>query len=133
MKTIFQFLGAGAGAVAGWFSNTPLPFKFLVLLMTLDYLSGIAAALLGRSPKTPSGALSSKIGFIGLARKAMILSIVLLACVLDSIMGGTASTGAVILFYIVNESISILENAVLLGVPIPKKLTQMLDIAKKEG
>lgn len=133
MKTIFQFLGAAVGAAAGWFSKTPLPFKFLVLLMTLDYLSGIAAALLGRSPKTSSGALSSKIGFIGLARKAMILSIVLLACVLDTIMGSTASTGAVILFYIVNESISILENAVLLGVPIPKKLTQMLDIAKKEG
>lgn len=132
MKTILQFFGASIGAVVGWFSKTPIPFKFLVLLMTLDYLSGIAAALLGKSPKTPSGALSSKTGFIGLARKAMILCIVFLSCMLDSIMGSTASSGAVILFYIVNESISILENAVLLGVPIPKKLTQLLDIAKKE-
>ena len=76
--------------------------------------------------------MSSKVGFIGLARKAMILGIVLLAAVLDRVMGSAACTGAVTLFYIVNESLSILENAVLLGVPIPEKLRQTLDIAKKE-
>lgn len=85
----------------------------------------------GQSKKSDTGALSSKVGFIGLARKAMILGIVLLAAVLDRVMGSAACTGAVTLFYIVNESLSILENAVLLGVPIPEKLRQTLDIAKK--
>ena len=92
----------------------------------------VGAAVLGRSKKSDTGALSSKVGFIGLARKAMILGIVLLAAVLDRVMGSAACTGAVTLFYIVNESLSILENAVLLGVPIPEKLRQTLDIAKKE-
>lgn len=119
------------GAVVGLFMQMPAAVRLLMLLMVLDYFSGVGAAVLGRSKKSDTGALSSKVGFIGLARKAMILGIVLLAAVLDRVMGSAACTGAVTLFYIVNESLSILENAVLLGVPIPEKLRQTLDIAKK--
>lgn len=129
---ILRWIAAAAGAVAGLFMRMPLAVKLLILLMALDYFSGVGAALLGKSKKSDTGALSSKVGFIGLARKAMILGIVLLAAVLDNVMGSAACTGAVTLFYIVNESLSILENAVLLGVPIPDKLRQTLDIAKKE-
>lgn len=63
-------------------------------------------------------------------RKAMILIVILLAAVLDNLTGSAACTGAAAMFYIVNESLSILENAVLLGVPVPQKLTQTLDVAK---
>ena len=49
---------------------------------------------------------------------------------LDNLTGSAACTGAAAMFYIVNESLSILENAVLLGVPVPQKLTQALDVAK---
>ena len=116
---IMRWLAAAVGAVVGLFMQMPTAVRLLMLLMVLDYFSGVGAAVLGRSKKSDTGALSSKVGFIGLARKAMIL-------------GSAACTGAVTLFYIVNESLSILENAVLLGVPIPEKLRQTLDIAKKE-
>lgn len=131
MHNVLKGAAAAAGALAGFFVSMPMAVRLLVLLMTLDYFSGIGVAIAGKSPKTATGVLSSKIGFIGLARKAMILIIVLLASILDMLIDSAACTGAVTLFYIVNESLSILENAVLLGVPIPAKLTQVLDIAKQ--
>ena len=105
---IMRWLAAAVGAVVGLFMQMPAAVRLLMLLMVLDYFSGVGAAVLGRSKKSDTGALSSKVGFIGLARKAMILGIVLLAAVLDRVMGSAACTGAVTLFYIVNESLSIL-------------------------
>ena len=49
---------------------------------------------------------------------------------LDNLTGSAACTGAATMFYIVNESLSILENAVLLGVPVPQRLRQALDVAR---
>ena len=130
MEKAMKWIAAAAGAAAGLLTRMPTALRLLVLLMVLDYFSGVGAAALGRSKKSDTGALSSKVGFIGLARKAMILGIVLLAAVLDRVMGSAACTGAVTLFYIVNESLSILENAVLLGVPVPQRLRQALDVAR---
>ena len=131
MEKTVKWFAAAAGAVAGLFMRMPIAIRLLVLLMGLDYLSGVGVALLGKSPKSEGGALSSRAGFAGLMRKAMILIVILLAAVLDNLTGSAACTGAAAMFYIVNESLSILENAVLLGVPIPEKLRQTLDIAKK--
>ena len=129
MEKTVKWFAAAAGAVAGLFMRMPIAVRLLVLLMGLDYLSGVGVALLGKSPKSEGGALSSRAGFAGLMRKAMILIVILLAAVLDNLTGSAACTGAA-MFYIVNESLSILENAVLLGVPVPQKLTQALDVAK---
>lgn len=130
MEKTVKWFAAAAGAVAGLFMRMPIAVRLLVLLMGLDYLSGVGVALLGKSPKSEGGALSSRVGFAGLMRKAMILIVILLAAVLDNLTGSAACTGAAAMFYIVNESLSILENAVLLGVPVPQKLTQALDVAK---
>ena len=131
MEKTVKWFAAAAGAAAGLLTRMPMALRLLVLLMALDYLSGVGVALLGKSPKSEGGALSSRAGFAGLMRKAMILIVILLAAVLDNLTGSAACTGAAAMFYIVNESLSILENAVLLGVPIPEKLRQTLDIAKK--
>ena len=131
MEKAMKAAAAAAGAAVGLMMRMPMAVRLLVLLMGLDYLSGVGVALLGKSPKSEGGALSSKAGFAGLARKAMILIVILLAAVVDNLTGSAACTGAATMFYIVNESLSILENAVLLGVPIPEKLRQTLDIAKK--
>ena len=130
MEKTVKWFAAAAGAVAGLFMRMPIAVRLLVLLMGLDYLSGVGVALLGKSPKSEGGALSSRAGFAGLARKAMILVIVLLAAVLDQLTGSAACTGAATMFYIVNESLSILENAVLLGVPVPQRLRQALVVAR---
>ena len=131
MKTVLEVLAALSGAAAGLFTQMSAGLRLLLLLMALDYGSALVLAALGKSPKSESGALNSRAGFVGLARKAMILVLVLLAAILDRLTGSAACVGAVTLFYTVNEAISILENAVLLGVPIPRQLTQALDIAKK--
>ena len=130
MEKAMKWIAAAAGAAAGLLTRMPTALRLLVLLMVLDYLSGVGVALLGKSPKSEGGALSSRAGFAGLARKAMILVIVLLAAVLDQLTGSAACTGAATMFYIVNESLSILENAVLLGVPVPQRLRQALDVAR---
>ena len=130
MEKTVKWFAAAAGAVAGLFMRMPIAVRLLALLMGLDYLSGVGVALLGKSPKSEGGALSRRAVFAGLMRKAMILIVILLAAVLDNLTGSAACTGAAAMFYIVNESLSILENAVLLGVPVPQKLTQALDVAK---
>ena len=131
MQTVLGVLAALGGAAAGLFTQMSAGLRLLLLLMALDYGSALVLAALGKSPKSAAGALDSRAGFAGLARKAMILVLVLLAAILDRLTGSAACVGAVTLFYTVNEAISILENAVLLGVPIPKQLSQALDIAKK--
>ena len=94
MEKTMKGIAAAAGAAAGLLTRMPTALRLLVLLMTLDYLSGVGVALLGKSPKSEGGALSSRAGFAGLARKAMILVIVLLAAVLDQLTGSAACTGA---------------------------------------
>lgn len=131
MQTVLGVLAALAGAVTGLFTQMSAGLRLLLLLMAIDYISALVLAALGKSPKSASGALDSRAGFFGLARKAMILVLVLLAAILDQLTGSSACVGAVTLFYTVNEAISILENAVLLGVPIPRQLSQALDVAKK--
>ena len=131
MQNVLSFRAARGGAVAGLFTQMSSGLRLLLLLMALDCASALVLAALGKSPKSATGALDSRAGFAGLARKAMILVLVLLAAILDRLTGSAACVGAVTLFYTVNEAISILENAVLLGVPIPRQLSQALDVAKK--
>lgn len=130
MQNVLQVLATLGGAAAGLFTQASMGLYLLMLLMALDYLSAVVLAALGRSPKSSAGALDSKAGFIGLARKGMILILVLLAAILDRLTGSAACVGAVTMFYTVNEAISILENAVLLGIPIPRRLSQALDVAR---
>ena len=94
MEKTVKWFAAAAGAVAGLFMRMPIAVRLLVLLMGLDYLSGVGVALLGKSPKSEGGALSSRAGFAGLMRKAMILIVILLAAVLDNLTGSAACTGA---------------------------------------
>ncbi len=72
MEKTMKWIAAAAGAAAGLLTRMPMALRLLVLLMALDYLSGVGVALLGKSPKSEGGALSSRAGFAGLARKAMI-------------------------------------------------------------
>ena len=78
--------------------------------------------------------LSSEIGFKGIAKKVTIFLLVAIANMIDIniIKTGNAARTAVVFFYISNEGISILENAALIGLPIPKKLKAMLLQINKE-
>ena len=130
VKALAACGGAIAGMLGGW---DPL-LKVLVAMMAADYLSGLLVAAMGRSPKTEYGGLSSKVGAAGLARKGLMLLVVLTAALLDNAMGAGAHAcrDAALWFYIANEGISILENVGQAGAPYPEKLKQLLG-QKLEG
>lgn len=94
----------------------------LIAFMALDYITGVVNAWITRTA-------SSKTGFIGIARKGLILCVVAVGHILDTrIMGGSTSLcrSAVIGFYLANEGISILENAGAIGLPLPQRLLDAL-------
>lgn len=120
---------AVAGAVAGIFGEWNVLLTILAVCMLLDYISGLIVAALGKSSKTEGGGIDSKAGFIGLAKKALIMLIVLLATVLDKALGTDRMVfqTAAACYYIANEGISIIENAGKIGVPVPSALKKALE------
>ena len=97
--------------------------------MAMDYISGLLLAASGKSPKTASGHIDSSVGFVGLAKKGFILIIVLVATLLDKALATDAMVfqTATACYYIANEGISILENAGLMGLPVPKPVRDALE------
>ena len=93
----------------------------LIVLMTLDYISGVMCAIIDKK-------LSSAVGFKGVCKKVFILMLVGVAHIIDLHVVGTGSAlrGAVICFYMSNEGLSLLENAAHIGLPIPDKLRDIL-------
>ena len=126
---------AVGGAIAGLFGGWNTMLTLLAAAMVLDYISGVMVAVTGNSPKSATGALSSRAGFQGLMKKAFIMLIVLLATLLDRAIGNETLVFqmATAAYYFANEGISILENAALLGVPFPEKIREMLEELKENG
>ena len=120
--------------IAGFFGEWTAALTILVVMMGADYLTGVLLAISGRSPKTAGGGLSSKVGFIGLAKKGFIMLIVLIATMLDKAIGNTAMVfqTATVFYYIANEGLSILENADLMEVPFPAFIRQRLETMREE-
>ena len=130
MKTIICTIsGAGASAIALLFGGWNQALATLLLFMVIDYISGlVVAGVFKRSNKTKSGALESKAGFKGLCRKSMVLVFVLIAARLDMLLHMTYIRDAVVIGFAVNELLSIMENAGLMGIPLPKALSEAVDI-----
>lgn len=132
---IVKWLCAAGGAVAGLLGEWDVTLTVLAVMMAVDYISGVIVAACGRSPKTETGGLNSKVGFVGLAKKGFILLMVLVAAMLDRVIGtdGTMFRSMAVGYYIANEGLSILENAALLGVPFPAKMRKALEILRDKG
>ena len=129
-KAAAAVLGAAAGLLGEW--NVLL--TVLAWFMVIDYATGLICAWRGRSPKTEGGGVSSRAGFDGLARKGLIILIVLMATLLDRAVGSGNALfqTAACSYYIANEGISILENSALMGVPYPKAILDALEGLRKE-
>lgn len=129
-----KLLAAAGGAVAGAFGGWDKLLAVLVAMMAADYVSGMAVGVLGRSEKTEYGGLCSKVGAKGLAKKGLMLLVVLVAALLDRAMGqGAVCRDAACWFYIANEGLSLLENLSLAGVPFPEGMKRVLGQKRKEG
>ena len=128
---------AGIGAVGGWISwllgGWDTAVVTLLIFMAIDYISGLAVAgVFHASRKTDSGALESRAGWKGLCKKAMTLLFVLIAHRLDMVIGTTYIRDAVVIAFVANELISIVENAGLMGVPLPAAIEKSIDLLQKK-
>lgn len=129
-----SIIGAIGAGIAFLFGGWDSAMVTLLIFMCVDYLSGIVVAgIFKNSTKSETGGLESRAGWKGLCRKCMTLLFVLVAYRLDLILGTDYIRNAVIIGFIVNETISIIENAGLMGLPIPKPLINAIDILKKKG
>ena len=116
--------GLLASALGGWDGALAALLGF----MAVDYVTGLlVAGVFHRSDKTSSGTLSSKAGFRGLVKKGVMLMMVLVGARLDVFLGLTFFRDSVIIAFLTNELISILENAAHLGLPVPDQLKQVLE------
>ena len=130
LVTIIGILGSAITSIFGGWSAA---MTTLVIFMAIDYLTGlITAGVFHKSTKTDSGTLESRAGFKGLCRKGAMLLIVLVACRLDLTLSTTYIKDAVIIAFIANEAISIIENAGLMGVPIPDTIKNAVDVLQKK-
>ena len=134
MKTaIMAVVGVIGSSFASLFGGWDAALTTLIIFMGIDYVTGlIVAGVFHKSKKTDTGSLESRAGWKGLCRKGMTILIVLIACRLDLIMGTSFVRDAVVIGYIANETISIVENAGLMGLPIPAAITKAIDVLKKK-
>ena len=128
MKDTFcMAVGALGAAIASLYGGWDAALQTLILFMAVDYVTGlIVAGVFHASPK-------SRAGWKGLIRKGETLLIVLVACRLDAVMATSFVRDAVVIGFICNETISIVENAGLMGLPIPAALTKAVDILKQRS
>ena len=130
---ILTCIGAIGSGIAALFGGWTSAMTTLIIFMIIDYITGIiVAGVFKKSGKSKSGALESRAGFKGLCRKGMILLILLVACRLDLALGTTYIKDAVCIAFVANETLSIVENAGLMGVPIPAVITKAIDVLKSK-
>lgn len=132
MDNIFNYckiISAFAGGVLGWvFGAVDSLIYALIAFVALDYITGVLLAIHDKK-------LSSEIGFRGICKKAMIFALVAVGHILDQYVIGTGSSlrTMLIMFYLSNEGISIIENAGKIGLPLPQKLKDAIQQLNGRG
>lgn len=117
------------GAILGFFiGGADGLIKALIIFAVVDYITGVAAAAIEHK-------LNSEIGFKGITKKLLLFCIVGVAHILDLYVIGSSAVcrSAVVLFYIANEGLSIIENSARCGLPIPNKLRVILEQLKENN
>ena len=127
-ETVCAVIGAAVGVGSWLVGGFDVSVMALMLCMGVDYATGlIVAGVFHSSPKTKGGGLNSRVGWKGLARKFVTLLIVVMANLADLLLEVHYIRDAVIAAFCANECISVLENAGLMGIRIPKVLTAALE------
>lgn len=131
---ILSLLGCAGSVIASLFGGWDAALVTLLIFMGVDYVTGlIVAGVFHTSEKTENGTLESRAGWKGLCRKGVTLLVVLVACRLDLMMGSNFIRDAVVIAFVANETISIIENAGLMGIPIPAVVVKAIEVLKKKA
>lgn len=128
IMTVNQLLFSTIGGLIGQVFGKVDGFVFaLVVFVCIDYMTGLMAAVVEKK-------LSSRIGFRGIFKKIVLFFLVAVGHIIDTrlIQTGTSIRTAIIFFYLSNEGLSILENTVRIGLPIPKQLKIILKQFKED-
>ena len=132
--TLLTVIGAIGSFIANLFGGWTNDLVTLIIMMGIDFTMGLLiAAVWKKSGKSENGALSSWSAWKGLCRKGVSLLFVLIAYRLDLALGVDYIRTAVIIGFIVNELISIVENAGIMGVPIPGVIAKAIDMLKQKS
>ena len=127
-ENIIKTIIAAVGTTLTWlFGAWDTALIVVIAFMVLDYITGLIKAYVNK-------VISSDVGLKGIARKSLILIVLIVAVMLDRLLntGTWLFRTLVCYFYIANEGISLLENCAQLGLPIPDKLKEAL-VQLKEG
>ena len=134
LAAVCAAVGAVGGVIARALGGWDNAVVTLIIFMVIDYAMGIiVAAVFKKSEKSANGGLSSRVCWIGLARKVMTLLFVIIAYRLDVLIGTDYIRTGVIISFCASELISICENAGLMGVPLPSVITKAIDILKSKS
>ena len=130
-ETILAISGVIGAFIAHAFGGWNAAMASLLIFMAIDYLSGlIVAGIFHASPKSEGGALESKAASKGLIRKGMALLVVLIGARLDLMLGTDYIRDGIIIAFVVNELLSIVENMGLMGVPFPEPLKNAIELLR---
>ena len=130
---IYTVLVVVATALVNFLGGADSSLKALAVLMLIDYLSGLVVAFVFKnSPKSSTGGLNSTVGFKGIFKKFFMVAMVGVANILDGVLGTNFVRTGVVFTLLSNETISIIENAGLMGVPVPKVVSDAIDILKEK-
>lgn len=126
-RSITEILIAISSTILYLLGGWDIALKCLVIVMIIDYITGVMSAIFNKK-------VDSRIGLKGILKKVGYLCIVALSVILDTITGETGVIRTlVIYFFVTNDGISIVENIAKMGVPMPKKLIDVLEQLKKKG
>ncbi len=127
-------IGAVGAFISTAFGGWSAALTTLCVFMVIDYVTGlIVAGVFKNSEKTETGGMESRAGWKGICRKGVSLLIVLVAARLDLAVGATFIKDGVVIAFIANETISIIENTGLMGIPIPGVIMRAIDVLQKKA
>ncbi len=121
--------GFFAALVGGWDSA----LTTLIIFMAVDFVTGFITAAMGKSKHSDTGRLNSKAGWVGLAKKFSVVLMVVVAVRIDILLGTTYIRDATCIGFCVNELLSIVENASLMGIPFPDAIKKAIDVLQKKA
>ncbi len=138
ISTIKVYCCTAAGIIGGFIARLlggwTKDVTTLIIFMAIDFVMGIVVAgVFHKSNKSDTGAISSRAGWKGLCKKCATLIFVVMAYRFDVTLGTDYIKTTAIIGFITNEAISIIENAGLMGVPLPEVIKRAIEILKNKG
>ncbi len=132
-ENICTVIGVFGGFIAAVLGGWDSAMVTLVIFMAIDFITVLIAAAMGKSKHSKTGKLSSKAGWVGLAKKFCILLMIVVAVRIDIMLGTTYIRDATCIGFCVNELLSIIENTSLMGIPYPDAIKKAIEVLQKRA